>query len=124
MSSPKPNVHRHIQEQLEVWFETISGESLDRGKCLETQSPTSPLIGIGRIDESVAEDDLTACLRRKDHFTHMLSACRCHQQHLGLRENSIIVQTEKNRTNRLTDSRSPWLSRHKHRISGRTQRIS
>jgi len=121
VASSKANVHWHIQQQLEVRLDPTGGELLDAGKPLESKPPPPALIGIGRIDKPVAEDDLTTLSGGQDDFPDVLRPSRRHEQRLGLRENSIIVCAKKNRADLLPYPRPSGLPGHQDMMPRGTQ---
>lgn len=122
MAAAEANLYWQIKQKLEIGLEPAGREALDRGERILSQAAPSALVGVCRVDVAVADDDRSPSARRDDDLADMLRPRGRHEQSLGLRENSIVMVTQQNSPDRLSDRRSPGFSRQNYRMSGALER--
>ncbi len=105
---PALAAHRrvNIQKDSEVGFQAGSGPRVNRPHCILAQVPSGSLVGNGRIDITIRQNDLAALKRRPDDLAGVGGPGRRKDQGFGMGVNVAVAMIEDQGAKFLADGRS------------------
>jgi hypothetical protein len=105
---PALAAHRrvNIQKDSEVGFQAGSGPRVNRPHCILAQVPSGSLVGNGRIDVPVRQNNLAALKRRPDDLARVGGPGRREDQGFGVGINVAVAMVKDQGAKFLADGRS------------------
>ena len=113
-----------VEQQGSVGGQAAAGDGVDRAHRVAAEAPREALVGVGRVEEAVADDDGPAVEGRAHDLCDELGARRLEEEQLAGRVHRLGLGVEQERADALAQGGAAGLAQADHLVPRRAQGVA